>query len=46
VVAFSLLEVGGCTGSQIVESAGLGKGLLKFGLPRGVLEAWIGSLEG
>ena len=45
VVAYSLLEAGGCSGSQIVESLGLGNGLLKHGVPRGVLEGWIASLQ-
>jgi enterochelin esterase-like enzyme len=44
-VAYSLLEAGGCSGSQIVESAGLGNGHLKHGIPRGVLQRWIASLN-
>ena len=43
-VAYSLLEAGGCSGSQIVESVGLGAGHLKHGLSRGELESWIASL--
>ena len=45
VIAYTLHEAGGCSGSQIVEAAGLGKGHLKYGLSRGALEAWIASLE-
>jgi hypothetical protein len=43
-VEYSLLATGGCSGSQIVEAAGLGDGHLKFGLPRGALEDWIAWL--
>jgi hypothetical protein len=44
-VAYSLLEAGGCSGSQIVESVGLGDGHLKHGLSQGELQSWIASLE-
>jgi enterochelin esterase-like enzyme len=43
-VAYSLLEVGGCSSTQIIEAAGLGNGHLKHGIPRGELESWIASL--
>jgi hypothetical protein len=45
VVAYSLLEAGGCSGSQIVESLGLGNGLLEHGVPTGILERWIASVQ-
>ena len=44
-VAYSLLEAGGCSGSQVVESMGLGQGHLKYGIAQGVLVSWIASLE-
>ena len=44
-VVYSLLEAGGCSGSQIVESAGLGEGHLKFGVSQGALQQWIASLR-
>ena len=33
-VVYSLLEAGGCSGSEIVETSGLGEGHLKFGVRR------------
>ena len=44
-VKYTLLEVGGCSGSQIVAAMGLGKGLLKFGVPQGVVEDWMATLK-
>jgi enterochelin esterase-like enzyme len=44
-VGFSLLEAGGCSGSQIVEAMGLGKGHLKYGLAQGALRSWVASLK-
>lgn len=44
-VQYSLLEAGGCSGSQIVESAGLGNGHLKNGLSKGALQSWIASIQ-
>ena len=45
VVAYSLLEAGGCSGTQIVESAGLGEGRLELGISKTLLKRWIASLS-
>jgi enterochelin esterase-like enzyme len=44
-VQYSLLEAGGCSGSQIVESAGLGNGHLKHGISKDALQSWIASVQ-
>lgn len=44
-VVHSLLEAGGCSGSQIVQAMGLGNGQQKFGLAPGVLTSWMASLQ-
>jgi len=43
-VAYTLLEAGGCSASQIIEAAGLGAGHVKFGIAKGELESWIASV--
>jgi enterochelin esterase-like enzyme len=43
-VGYSLLEAGGCSGSQIIEAVGLGEGHAKHGIARGALQSWIASL--
>jgi enterochelin esterase-like enzyme len=44
-VGYSLLAAGGCSGSQIVTSMGLGTGHPKHGLAPGVLQGWVASLR-
>jgi enterochelin esterase-like enzyme len=44
-VVHSLLDAGGCSGSQVVASMGLGSGHLKHGLAPGVLQSWIAGLK-
>lgn len=43
-VVGSLADAGGCSAAQIVEAMGLGAGVLRFGLTRPHLDAWIASL--
>ena len=44
-IGFSLDDTAGCSGAQIIESAGLGNGHSKFGLSRGAIVSWINSLD-
>jgi hypothetical protein len=41
--AFTTIDTGGCNPSQIADALGLGRSHYESGLPRGVLEEWIGS---
>jgi hypothetical protein len=45
VVVYTLADTGGCSATQIIERAGLGKGHTKFGISRSALEAWIASID-
>jgi hypothetical protein len=45
VVVASLADTGGCSGTQIIAEAGLGSGHSKFGITRGVLRAWIDTVN-
>lgn len=41
---YSISDTGGCSGSQIIDSAGLGEGHLRFGITQSALLDWIASL--
>jgi len=40
----TVVDTGGCSGSQIIAATGTGKAHTWFGITRSVLEAWIASL--
>ncbi|MBY5163138.1 FG-GAP repeat protein [Salsipaludibacter albus] len=45
VVAYTLADTGGCSGAQIIEATGLGKGHSWFGITGGELKNWIETLN-
>jgi hypothetical protein len=40
----TVADTGGCSGTQIIEAAGLGPGHTKFGITKSALRSWIESL--
>ncbi len=40
----TISDTAGCSGAQIIDAAGLGKGLRRFGITRGALQDWLDSL--
>jgi len=44
-VVFSLDETGGCSATQIIATAKLGKGHAKHGISAGAMKAWIKRLD-
>ena len=45
-IRYTLEEAGGCSAEQVIAAAGLGKGHLKHGIPRGAMQEWVASLQG
>lgn len=45
VIVYALSDTGGCSGTQIIAEAGLGKGHTKYGISGGALEDWITSVS-
>lgn len=43
LAGISVADAGGCSGSQIIDAAGLGKGHVKHGISKGELEAWAAT---
>jgi hypothetical protein len=44
-VVYSLAEAGGCSATQIIAAAGLGKGHAKHGISPGAMAAWVATLD-
>ncbi|WP_423982253.1 hypothetical protein [Ilumatobacter sp.] len=42
---YTVADAGGCSASQIIAAAELGKGHTKHGLSRGVLKGWVASVN-
>lgn len=45
LAGYSVISTRGCSGIQIIDALGLGKGHRKFGITRGVLGDWVASLK-
>ena len=45
VLIYSLADTGGCSATQIIAAAGLGKGHAKHGISPGAMAAWIAKLD-
>ena len=45
VLDVTVVDTGGCSGSQIVEAAGLGGGHQRFGITRSAILDWVSSLS-
>ena len=44
-VVYTLAEAGGCSATQIIAAAGLGKGHAKHGISPGAMAAWVATLD-
>ena len=45
VLVYSLADTGGCSATQIIAAAGLGKGHAKHGISPGAMAAWVATLD-
>ncbi len=42
---FTLHDAGGCSGEQIIDALGMGKGHMKFGLSLGAMRTWVNEVS-